>query len=330
MHPTGRDCFGPPTLNRFWTCLCQRIDPKRGVARRGGRAFIPDHSGLRAPFSADSHPPPPTRAPRHSSQTLACRACRASRRTTRTVSAIPPRFRLSPRLRFRVSGRSRIAAARRPDWRLVRSAVDVRSGALGGLTDASTAYIDPANTAAPRAARAYTARYTAASTPRPRAPGCAARRHTTATRTSWLVAVKPTLDILEGLGLASSTLKDPASRTHRAHLTSCRAHLTFAWRGIQGRFHKHNDHRLSSSCGRSRGPRCASQMQPHAATAHQHAIGFCIASSCAAACLTCMPIRFALARVVNTSYSFERRSVAALLPVSCSCLIMFSASSASR
>ena len=52
MHPTGRDCFGPPTLNRFWTCLCQRIDPKRGVARRG-RAFIPDHSGLRAPFSAD-------------------------------------------------------------------------------------------------------------------------------------------------------------------------------------------------------------------------------------------------------------------------------------
>ena len=213
------------------------------------------------------------------------------------------------------------------DW---FGAVDVRSGALGGLTDASTAYIDPANTAAPRAARAYTARYTAASTPRPRAPGCAARRHTTATRTSWLVAVKPTLDILEGLGLASSTLKDPASRTHRAHLTSCRAHLTFAWRGIQGRFHKHNDHRLSSSCGRSRGPRCASQMQPHAATAHQHAIGFCIASSCAAACLTCMPIRFALARVVNTSYSFERRSVAALLPVSCSCLIMFSASSASR
>ena len=247
--------------------------------------------------------------------------------TTRTVSAIPPRFRLSPRLRFRVSGRSRIAAARRPDWRF--GAVDVRSGALGGLTDASTAYIDPANTAAPRAARAYTARYTAASTPRPRAPGCAARRGT-ATRTSWLVAVKPTLDILEGLGLASSTLKDPASRTHRAHLTSCRAHLTFAWRGIQGRFHKHNDHRLSSSCGRSRGPRCASQMQPHAATAHQHAIGFCIASSCAAACLTCMPIRFALARVVNTSYSFERRSVAALLPVSCSCLIMFSASSASR
>ena len=216
--------------------------------------------------------------------------------------------------------------ARRPDSEVD---LDVRSGALGGLTDASTAYIDPANTAAPRAARAYTARYTAASTPRPRAPGCAARRGT-ATRTSWLVAVKPTLDILEGLGLASSTLKDPASRTHRAHLTSCRAHLTFAWRGIQGRFHKHNDHRLSSSCGRSRGPRCASQMQPHAATAHQHAIGFCIASSCAAACLTCMPIRFALARVVNTSYSFERRSVAALLPVSCSCLIMFSASSASR
>ena len=182
MHPTGRDCFGPPTLNRFWTCLCQRIDPKRGVARRG-RAFIPDHSGLRAPFSADvrtrARPCPRRRprAPRHSSQTLACRACRASRRTTRTVSAIPPRFRLSPRLRFRVSGRSRIAAARRPDVGDWFGAVDVRSGALGGLTDASTAYIDPANTAAPRAARAYTARYTAASTPRPRAPGCAARRH---------------------------------------------------------------------------------------------------------------------------------------------------------
>lgn len=78
------------------------------------------------------------------------------------------------------------------------------------------------------------------------------------------------------------------------------------------------------------GPRGASHMQPHAATAHQHAIGFCIASSCAAACLTGMPIRFALARVVNTSYSFARRSVAALLPISCSCLIMFRASSASR
>ena len=154
MHPTGRDCFGPPTLNRFWTCLCQRIDPKRGVARRG-RAFIPDHSGLRAAvLGGRSHPRRRPRAPRHSSQTLACRACRASRRTTRTVSAIPPRFRLSPRLRFRVSGRCvahcRGAATR--DWRF--GAVDVRSGALGGLTDASTAYIDPANTAAPRAALA--------------------------------------------------------------------------------------------------------------------------------------------------------------------------------
>ena len=78
------------------------------------------------------------------------------------------------------------------------------------------------------------------------------------------------------------------------------------------------------------GPRGASHMQPHAATAHQHAIGFCIVSSCAAACLTDMPIRFALARVVNTSYSFERRSVAALLPISCNCLIIFRASSASR
>ena len=103
MHPTGRDCLGPPTLNRFWTCLCQRIDPKRGWRGVGvGRAFIPDHSGLRAPFSADSHPRRRP-GPRHSSQTLACgRVSRLT--TTRTVSA-PSRSAFAPPKRSRPPAR---------------------------------------------------------------------------------------------------------------------------------------------------------------------------------------------------------------------------------
>ena len=176
MHPTGRDCFGPPTLNRFWTCLCQRIDPKRGVARRG-RAFIPDHSGLRAPFSADVR----TRAADPGPRVTRLRHSPVAR--VALHDAPPGPFRL-----FRHAfGFRPVCVSAFPGGRALPrrgdpigdwfGAVDVRSGALGGLTDASTAYIDPANTAAPRAARAYTARYTAASTPRPRAPGCAARRH---------------------------------------------------------------------------------------------------------------------------------------------------------
>ena len=182
MHPTGWDCFGPPTLNRFWTCLCQRIDPKRGVARRG-RAFIPDHSGLRAPFSADVRtiaPAPPTPGP--ASLVSDTRLSRVSRFTTHHPDRFGMRFGYSATLsafapfafpRFRAVAHCRGAATR----------LAIRSGGrpqrCTGRVDRciGTAYIDPANTAAPRAARAYTARYTAASTPRPRAPGCAARRH---------------------------------------------------------------------------------------------------------------------------------------------------------
>ena len=184
MHPTGRDCFGPPTLNRFWTCLCQRIDPKRGVARRG-RAFIPDHSGLRAPFSADVR----TRAADPGPRVTRLRHSPVARVALHDAPPGPFRlfrhaFGFRPVMRFRVSGRSRIAAARRPDWRFGRRRGRPQRCTVGGLTDARK------HRGAARGASLHGSIHGGVNTATPsarvrRAP---AQPHAPA----WLVAVKPT------------------------------------------------------------------------------------------------------------------------------------------